>query len=184
MSSYWAAVGVALGLEGAAFKYFVWDFFFGKQSLEEYSLNVDEAHNAIYERKFLPKIVSVCDSVVWRKGYLSTAETVEILNEFSISVLLREEIVSAVSEKIALDRSYEWAHRLRICVAGPWAACIILSCVLFFGYFDVRTGIKSLWYPLWAVPTIVAAGIGILGLCLYILARCKLVGLVRKANSH
>lgn len=183
MSSYWAAAGVVLGLEGAAFKYLVWDFIFGKQSLEHYWQSVEEAHNAIHERKFLPIIVAVCDSVVSRKGILPTAETVEILTEFAISVQLREEVVKVLRERVALNQIYGQVRVLSFCVAVPWSACILLSCLVFFKDFDVRAGIKSLWAPHMAVAAFLAGCIGFLGLCLYILVRCKLVRSVRKANS-
>jgi hypothetical protein len=182
MGSYWAAAGVVIGVEGATLKYLVWDFLFGKQSLEEYWQNVEDAQNAIHERKFLPIIVSVCDSVVVRKGMLSTAETIEILNEFSISARLREDALNIVSDRIALDRSYVWSRMLSFCVAIPCAVFVFLSCLLFFGNFDAQTGVRSIFCSHLVIPTVVIACIGFIGLCLYILARCTLVRLVRRAN--
>lgn len=183
MSSYWAAVGVIVGLESAAFKYLVWDFIFGRQSLEHYWQIVEEAQNAIHERRLLAIIVGVCDSVVSRKSILPTAETIEILSEFSISVQLREELVKVLSQRVTLGRVYGHARVLSFCVAVPWAACISLSSLLFFKYFDVRGGVKSLWDPHLVVATGFAGCVGFLGLCVYIVVRCKLVSLVRRANS-
>jgi len=101
MGSYLAAVGVILTLIGTAFWRLVWNFLFDAPH-EKYSTKIGEARDVIYERKFLPIIASICDSVVIRKDILRTAETVELLNEFSISTRLRGELVSVVSERIAL----------------------------------------------------------------------------------
>jgi hypothetical protein len=104
---------------------------------------------------------------------------VELLNEFSISTRLRGELVTVISERIALDRSFEWARRLSPWVAIPWLASIILFVVLFWEYYDVQMGIKSLWVPSLAVLTIASAVVGCTTFGLYLLALNRFLRLLR-----
>jgi len=106
MGSYWAAVGVLLVPLGATLKYLVWDFFFKVQSLDEqYSTRIAETHAAMHERRFLPIIASIYDSVASRRDILPGFSTIEILSEVSIDAKVREAIV-VISDRVALDRAY------------------------------------------------------------------------------
>ncbi len=180
MSSYWAAVGVILVPLGAVLYYLVWNFLMNAQSLDEkYSTRIDEARDAIHDRKFVPIIASICDSVVAQKEILKTAPTVELLTQYSIRTRLRGEAVMVISERIALERSYEWAHRVSFWVAVPWLAFTILFAVLFVGHYDAQTGIKSLWVPSLAVPTIASAVVGCTTLGLYLMVLNRFLRLLR-----
>lgn len=169
MSSYWAAVGVILVPLGAGFKYLVWDFFHKVQSLDEqYSTRIAETHAAIHERKFLPIIASIYESVAARKAILpaASASTVEILTELSLNAKVKEAVL-IVSEKITLDRSYRWARILSIWVAVPWFCCIVLFVVLFLRHYDAQIGVRSLWTPPLLLATSLFGGVGCFTLTLY-----------------
>lgn len=180
MSSYWAAVGVFLGLVGAAFHYLVWDFFHKVPSLDQqYSSRIAEAHAAIHERNFLPIVANIYDLIASRKAVLpaASASTIEVLTELSIDAEVREAI-GVIMQRGALDRAFRSARALSIWVAIPWLACIVLSVILFFGHYDAQTGIKSLWVPVLLVPTILSGGIGCCTLTLYRLALNRFIRLL------
>jgi hypothetical protein len=171
MSPYWAAVAVMLVPLGAVFKYLVWDFFHKVQSLDaQYSTRIAEAHAAIHHRKFLPIIASIYDAIATRRVFLAaSASTVEILTELSIDVKVTEAI-AVVSEKVALDGAYRRARALSTWVAVPWLLSVGLFVFLFLGHYDAQVGIKSLWIPVLAVPTVLSGGLGCCTLTLYRLA--------------
>jgi len=172
MSPYWAAVAVILAPLGAALKYLVWDFFHKVQSLDaQYSTRIAEAHAAIHDRKFLPIIASIHDAIAARKIILPavSGSTVEILTELSIDVKVTEAI-AVVSERVALDGAYRRARALSIWVAVPWLLSVGLFAFLFLGHYDAQVGIKSLWIPALAVPTVLSGGLGCCTLTLYRLA--------------
>lgn len=180
MSPYWAAVAVIIVPLGAVLKYMVWDFFHKWQSLDaEYSTRIAEAHAAIHERKFLPIMASIYDSIASRKAVLpaQSAATVEILTELSIDAKTREAI-GVISERIDLDRAYRWARVLSIWVAIPWLVSAALFAVLFVRCYDTQVGIKAVWVPALAVPIIVSGGLGCCALTLYRLALNRFIRLL------
>lgn len=183
MSPYWAAAAVILVPLGTVLKYLVWDFFHKVQSLDaQYSTRIAEAHAAIHDRKFLPIIASIYDAIAARKVVLpaASASTIEILTELSIDVKVREAI-TVVSERVALDRAYRRARALSIWVAAPWLLSVVLFAVLFLRDYDAQVGIKSLWSPVLAVPTVLSVG---LGCCTFTLYRLALNNFIRLLGSN
>jgi hypothetical protein len=184
MSSYWTSVTVFLGLVYGLCKYFVWDFLWMRKALNrDYSAKINRAHLVIHDRKFLPVIAGIYESVADRmklsgEGVPRSTHSewvIGILTEDSIGTRFREAFV-AFTERVDLDRSYWWACHLSIWVAITW--CGLIACVVsfFFRHFDAQVGIQSLWAPLPGLSTMLLVALGALPLGLYWWALHKFIG--------
>ncbi len=157
MSSYWPGVTVFLGLVYALSRKLVWRFLWMRKELnKDYSEKLARAHAAIHDRKFLPVIASIYDSVAEQMklsagGVQKSTHTewvIGILTEDSIRARFRDAF-RAYHERIALDEYYTWLCHLSICVAVAWLVVIACGTAYFFLHFDVRSGVlASLWAPL------------------------------------
>lgn len=135
-SSYWIALGILLGLVGAAIKYLVWGFLNMPQTLHNlYSAEIKETQALIHELIFLPLMAEITDAVIERKKLPQAASSLEILNEPGIYVRVRvREASKALSERFALDRSLQGLQGLCPWVATSWLIAAISCVALFFVY--------------------------------------------------
>jgi hypothetical protein len=178
MSSYLEAMGLLVVVGGGAFKYFVWDFFHMPQTLDErFSARLAEAHAAIHQQKFLPAMVDIYELIASRKALVPPASAIEILTELPIDRKVRE-TVSAVSERIELDRSYQRAARLCPWVAYPWLISILSFVGLFLARFhaggDVKDHVLTILFAAAVLSVVTGAG----AFCIFVGTRNRLLRLL------
>ncbi|MBA7589820.1 hypothetical protein ES708_31912 [subsurface metagenome] len=100
-----------------------------------YSAEIKEAQALIHELIFLPLVAEITDAVIERKKLPQAASSLEILSEPDIYVRVRVRRASkALSERFALDRSFQGLRDLCPWVAISWLIATISCVVLFFVY--------------------------------------------------
>lgn len=160
---------------GAILKYLVWDFFNMPQTLHNhFSVQLVEAQASIHEQKFLPTLADISDLVSARKALVPAASTIEILNELPIDARVRQAI-TALSERIELDRFYQRTLYLSSWVAISWLIVIISSLTLFFLYFHSPVGTHRFSVSLLVGVIVLSSLAGGVALVLFLKARNNLV---------
>ncbi len=179
-SYYWPVLTILLGIVGTIFKLLVWGFWFNKRETlnDRLSPEIAKTQDSIHERKLLPKLADIIDTVIARKKLWQAGPTITVLNEISIDVRVRDVII-VVSEKFALDRSFEGLHGLCKWVATSWLIAIISCVVLFFVYHHVPVEARICWIKFLLVVLTFAFLVGVIVLFLFSRAYNKLNRILR-----
>lgn len=176
-STYWIALGILLGFVGGLIKYLVLDFFNMSQTLHKlYSGRINEAQVLIHELIFLPLVAEIIDAVIERKKLPQAASTREILSEPDIYVRVRVRGTStALSERIALDQSFQGLLGMCPRIAVSWLIAAISCVALFLVYHHIPPMISDVLSTVLIGVIIVSVLTGGVLLFFYFHAQNKLV---------
>ncbi len=179
MGSFWAIVGLLLVPWGAALKYLVWNFFINvPQKLEEqFSPGLAEARASIHERKILPVLVQIVETVESRKRLVATASTAELLSELVTDARVKD-VLAAVSEGAELDRLLQRACDLCPWVALPWLCFVVLSALVVAAHFQIPLYIRGVLLPFVLLATLVSFLLGAAVFGLFVRTKNKLLRLL------